>query len=172
MTTKILLFSTVKWPSLARYAGGFVAAGCHVEALAPAGAPAFLSRYISRTFNYDGFSPITCLRNVMEQAGPDLIVACDDRAVHQLVLLYGRERSRQPDSPIASLIDRSLGDIGNYPLLLSRVGSLTALRTAGALVPETYAVDSETDLEAKLGTCWGFPRSTEGGRTEVGAERE
>lgn len=146
MPTKILLVSTVKWPSLARYAGGFVAAGCAVEALAPPGAPAFFSRYLARVHGYNALAPSASLCRAIDRAAADLIVACDDRSVQQLVHLHQTEASRSPNSPIAALISKSLGNVGRYPALLSRYEGLTALQAAGVRIPETYAVRSEADV--------------------------
>lgn len=156
MTTKILLVSTVKWPSLARYAGGFVAAGCAVEALAPPGAPAFLSRYVAHVHGYDALAPSASLCRAISNSAADLIVACDDRSVHQLVHLYQSESHRSRNSSIAVLIAKSLGDVGRYPGLLSRHECLTTLHRAGVRIPETYAVHSEAEVGDAL-RCLGLP---------------
>jgi hypothetical protein len=150
MTPKILLVSTVKWPSLARYAGGFVAAGCAVEALAPSGAPAHLSRYVTHVHRYDALAPSASLCRAISNSAADLIVACDDRSVQQLVHLHQSETRLSPNSPIAALIAKSLGDVGRYPGLLSRYVCLTTLQAAGVRIPETYPVNSEAGVEDTL----------------------
>lgn len=142
----ILLVSTVKWPSLARYANGFVAAGCVAEAMVPAGAPAHFSRYISHVHPYDALAPSTSLRRAIARSRADLLVACDDRAVHQMMHLHDAEAVRDPESTVARLIEKSLGAIEHYPRLISRYQSLTTLRDAGVRIPETFAAGSEDDL--------------------------
>lgn len=147
---KILLVSTVKWPSLTRYAGGFVAAGCIAEAISPPSAPAHLSRYVSRVYRYDAFAPTASLSRAIADAKADILVACDDRAVQQLVHLHAAEAARDPASPIAGVIAKSLGEVARYSRLTSRYQSLTTLQAAGVRIPDTHAVFSEDDLVAAL----------------------
>lgn len=146
MTNNILLAATIGWPSAARYASGFVAAGCTVDALSPKQAPVRASRYARRHFDYNPLFPVASLRAAIAQSKPDLIIACDDRVVTQLLELHRREKN----SDIARLIERSLGDIGAYPLLLSRQGSLDAMRAEGVRVPDSVAVESADALDAAL----------------------
>lgn len=147
MTCKILLYSTTGWPSAARYAGGFVTAGCEVFALAPSTAPVMTSRYVKKGFRYGPFAPLKSLRRAIGGAMPELIVACDDRAVATLLRL---NHSEQPDSAIARLLARSLGTPQNYARVLSRSGALSELHAMGVRVPTTLPVRSEADLELCL----------------------
>lgn len=151
MTMKVLLSATVGWPSVARYAGGFAAAGCEVHALSPAGAPVCVSRYVQKWHKYSALN--RSLFTAIADCAPDLIVACDDRAVAQMVAL---QRTEKPGSKIATLIERSLGKPENYARVVSRYGSLTELREIGVRVPDTYAAGDEDDLDAALNKT-GFP---------------
>ncbi|HWA29718.1 MAG TPA: ATP-grasp domain-containing protein [Rhizomicrobium sp.] len=148
MTNGILLAATIGWPSAARYASGFVAAGCTVDSLSPAQAPVRASRYARRHYDYSALFPIASLRAAIAQSKPDLIVACDDRVVMQILELHRREGVRNPD--IAELIERSLGDIAAYDLVLSRQGSLDAMRAEGVRVPDSVAIESESALDEAL----------------------
>lgn len=151
MTHKVLLSATVGWPSVARYAGGFAAAGCEVHALSPAGAPVCVSRYVTKHHRYHALG--NSLAKAIADAKPDLIVACDDRAVAQMLALH---RVSKPDSLAAKLIERSLGKPENYDRVVSRYGSLSELRELGVRVPDTYPANSEAELEAALAKT-GFP---------------
>ncbi|HEY1837748.1 MAG TPA: ATP-grasp domain-containing protein [Rhizomicrobium sp.] len=151
MTHKVLLSATVGWPSVARYAGGFAAAGCQVHALSPAGAPVCVSRYVTRHHRYRAFG--SSLAKAIADAQPDLIVACDDRAVAQMLALY---RESKPGSAVAQIIARSLGTPENYGRVVSRYGSLSELRELGVRVPDTFPANSEAELEAALANT-GFP---------------
>jgi glutathione synthase/RimK-type ligase-like ATP-grasp enzyme len=151
MTRKILLSATVGWPSVARYAGGFAAAGCEVHALSPAGAPVCVSRYVTKHHRYRALG--NSLAKAIADAAPDIIVACDDRAVAQMLALH---RASKPGSPVANLITRSLGKPENYGRVVSRYGSLSELREIGVRVPDTYPANSEAELEAALART-GFP---------------
>src|SRR5271169_3948405 len=84
---RIMLYATLKWPSAARYAGGFAAAGCEAYALSPDGAPVQSSRYVSGSHLYNPLTPLRSLRKAIARVAPDLIVPCDDRAVRHLLRL-------------------------------------------------------------------------------------
>jgi ATP-grasp domain len=152
MANRILLAATVGWASAARYAGGFAAAGCIVEALSPASAPVRASRYVARHYRYRPLFPVASLRAAIAASRADLVVACDDRVVTQLVELHRME----PSSGVGRLIERSLGNPWNYPLMMSRHGALDAMRAEGVRVAESYAIESETALDAALVET-GFP---------------
>ncbi|MDE2500534.1 MAG: ATP-grasp domain-containing protein [Alphaproteobacteria bacterium] len=154
MRTKILLAATVDWPSVARYASGFAVSGCSVEVLTPKGAPACVSRYVDKCHAYNAFRPLRALRRAIQDSGAALVVACDDRIVHHLVRLY--EEEARSGSPVARLIETSLGSPQNYGRLISRNESLAMLREAGVRVPPTFAAASEADLEKALEKV-GFP---------------
>ncbi len=152
MARKILLYATLKWPSAARYAGGFAAAGCNVYALSPDGAPVQSSRYVSGSHLYNPLTPLRSLRKAIARTAPDLIAPCDDRAVRHLLRLYQAEKS----SPIGALVARSLGTPENYDRVLSRSASLAALRGMGVRVPDTLPVTSEAQLDECLAVT-GLP---------------
>lgn len=148
MTNRILLYATLNWPSAARYAAGFVAAGCEVHAACPPEAPARLSRYVTATYDYRPLFPETSLKAAIQECGPDLIVPCDDRAVAHVLALYRKEKKTR--GWIATLIERSLGRPENYAQVISRDGSLAALRARGVRIPETVPLASEGDIDAAL----------------------
>jgi predicted ATP-grasp superfamily ATP-dependent carboligase len=151
MGRKILLVTTVGWPSVPRYAGGFVTAGCEVDAFSPASAPVAASRYVSKHYRYRPFRAISSLRQAVKQSNPDLLVACDDRAV-ALLLRFAKTRN----GAFASLVARSLGKLENYPQMVSRAGSLAALQAAGVRVPDTFPVSNEDELQERLSQI-GYP---------------
>ncbi len=153
MARKVLLLTTVDWMSTARYAGGFAAAGWAVDAVCPRGAPVALSRYVDAHHRYRPLRALSSLRAAIGASRPDLIVTCDDRGVALLLRLYGREK---PDSPLATLIRRSLGTPENFAAMISRDGSMRAAAEAGIRVPETVAVADEAELEACFAR-FGFP---------------
>jgi hypothetical protein len=145
MALKILLTTTVGWPSVARLAHGFVAASCSVDAHAPADAPVSASRYVKARHGYRPLAPVTSLRAAIAQGEPDLIVACDDRAVGHMLRLYSRTQGREPD--VAGLIERSLGEPASYPEMMSRSGFLARARSLGVRVPDTLAVTHDDEID-------------------------
>jgi hypothetical protein len=151
MAAKVLLVSSIGWPSVARLAGGFANAGMIVEALAPQGAIVIASRYLARWHRYRALHPLTSLAKAIATAAPDLISCCDDRAVAQVLALYGRVRAqgaRGADS--ARLIERSLGTPLVYGRMISRDGFMAEARAEGIRTPDTIPLATEYDLEHAL----------------------
>jgi hypothetical protein len=151
MSAKILLATTVRWPSAGRLAGAFAAAGCTVAALLPSEHPAARSRYFARAYAYRPLNDVASLLEAIVQAHPDLIVPLDDRATSLLL----RVQQSAPQH-VAILIARSLGNTKNYPNLMSRAGFIEAAHEAHIRTPLTRAIASEADLEHALGGM-GFP---------------
>ncbi len=94
-------------------------------------------------------TPIVALQPLPRAVGrdqrpskPDLVVACDDRAV-------GHLRDLHAETPLPC-IERSLGDPSRYDALASRSGFVTAAREAGIAAPETVSVDDEAALDFAL----------------------
>lgn len=145
MTVKVLLATTVRWPSAGRLAGAFAAAGCQVDALLPSEHPAARSRYFGRTYLYKPLADIASLLAAAEQSHPDVVLALDDRATALLL----RTHARAPQH-IAALIGRSLGKAENYAQLMSRSGFIEVARAADIRTPSTRAIANETDLENAL----------------------
>lgn len=157
MARKVLLLTTVDWTSTARYAGGFAAAAWAVDAVAPAGAPVTLSRYVDALYRYRPLRALASLRRAIEASNPDLIVACDDRAVAHLLRIHEKELAAQGESSaLAALIRRSLGAPENFARMLSRSGSMQAALAAGIRTPETVQVADEEELETCLASL-GLP---------------
>ncbi len=154
MAPKILLTATVPWPSIARLAGGFAEAGCMVDALSPRWAPLTASRYVARNYPYRPLSPLASLHAAVDASQPDLIVPCDDRAVSQWLQLYDAANRAEPG--LAALIRRSLGNPENYSRLTSRCGFITAARKLGIVVPDTFRITNERDLDDRL-SAFGLP---------------
>jgi ATP-grasp domain len=157
MTSRVLLYATMNWPSAARYAGGFAAAGSEVHAACPAGALVGFSRYVARIHGYQPLAPLASLKRAVREATPDLIVACDDRAVAHLVRLHALEMNKPGvPSSLARIIARSLGKPENYARVISRSGSLQELRDRGVRIPETLPVPSVSDIDHCLAVT-GLP---------------
>jgi hypothetical protein len=151
MTVKVLLATTVRWPSAGRLAGAFVAAGCTVDALLPAEHPAAKSRYFRRVYPYRPLGGVTSFLEAAGQSHADFAVALDDRATS----LFLRAHDRAPDH-IAALIARSLGNLKNYKQLMSRSGFIEAARQADIRTPLARAISNGADLKDAIGEI-GFP---------------
>jgi len=147
MPAKVLLLSSVGWPSVARLAAGFAHASCTVEALAPAGAAILVSRYLARWHRYRALLPLASMRAAIESSAPDLVVCCDDRSLAHLLVLY---RQRNEDRAFVRLVERSLGAPSAIPRLISRSGFMAEARAEGIRVPDTLAVADGSELDDAL----------------------
>ena len=150
MGPRILLATTVVWPSAARLASAFAAVGADVEAVFPDGHMIAGSRYLAAAHRYTPLLPLFSFSRAVGRAAPDLIVPCDDRAVALLLQLAGR------GGATGAVIARSLGRLGAYPELIGRSAFIRAARAAGIRAPQTVALAGEHQLDAELARL-GFP---------------
>jgi hypothetical protein len=151
MRARILLVTTVCWPSAGRLACAFASLNCEVSALLPSGHPAARSRYFQRTYAYSPFASVRSLLDAIGDVQPNLAVALDDRATALML----RTQAGAPKH-VADLISRSLGKPGGYPALMSRSGFMEAARAADIRTPRTFAVTNAGELEKSLDAT-GFP---------------
>ena len=150
MTQKILLATTVKWPSAAYLAGAFAAFGCSVEAVFPRGHALGVSRHVGRAHTYYPLHPRSSFAAAIAAARPDLIVPCDDRAVSHLL-------SIEACAPrIAALLVRSMGRLESYPAMMARSRAIAVAQEEGISAPLTVAVADEDELWRAL-ECVGLP---------------
>jgi len=136
---RILLTTTMHWPSAARLASAFAGVGCTVEALLPLRHVANKSRFVAAVHDYDPMFPARSLNKAVRRAEPDLVVPCDDRALSHLLRI---------DNP--ALLERSLGRVESYPALVSRCDLIAEARALGIPAPQTIQVPREADLEGAL----------------------
>jgi len=146
MIQKILLATTVAWPSAARLAGAFAGLGCQVEAVFPRGHVLGVSRYVSRDYPYRPLRPQASFRAAIAAAKPDIVIPCDDRALGCLLSLYAA--GFDPGAAIA----RSLGCVASYPAMRTRSRSIAIAREEGVLAPLTIPVADEGELVRGLET--------------------
>jgi hypothetical protein len=140
MKQKILLATTVSWPSAARLAGAFAMLGSRVEAVFPRGHVLRVCRYLDRAYRYRPRRPIQSMADAIRKAEPDLVIPCDDRSL--MLLLQLKE--------FAPLLERSLGPPESYPVLMARAPSIAAAREVGVTAPLTLAVPDVESLRDAL----------------------
>ncbi|MDE2183223.1 MAG: ATP-grasp domain-containing protein [Alphaproteobacteria bacterium] len=137
---RILLATTVKWPSAARLAGALAALGCSVEAVFPAGHPIAASRYLTRGHAYRPLRGLSSLAAAIRSSEPDRIVACDDRA---LVLLLSLAEA---DAEARRRLTRSFGPLDAYPVMMARARAVATAHDEHVEAPQTIALQDECDL--------------------------
>jgi hypothetical protein len=140
MTQRILLATTVKWPSAAYLAGAFASLGCSVEAVFPRGHVLGVSRHVGRAHIYRPLRPHSSFTAAIAAAEPDLIVPCDDRAVSHLLSIgaYAPE--------VTPLLVRSMGRLESYPEMMARGRAIAVAQEEGISAPLTVAVANEYEF--------------------------
>ena len=141
---KILLATTVTWPSAARLAGAFATFGCRVEAVFPRAHVLGVSRYVSRAHSYRPLASQASLAAALEAAEPDIVIPCDHRALACLLSLH--DAGCDPYATIA----RSLGCVASYPSMMTRSRSIAIACEEGVLAPLTIPVADEAGLAQGL----------------------
>jgi hypothetical protein len=142
----ILLASTCAWPSIPKLAVALAKANCEVVSIAPSHHPLNLTLAVSRRFAYRATRPLRSLEKAIARTTPDMIIACDERAVEHLHRLH----ARTADEWVRRLVERSLGRPDAYALTTSRQSLITLAMQLGLSAPLTRQVDTLADLGA-----WG-----------------
>lgn len=130
MKPRILLVTTVTWPSAARLAGAFATLGARVEAVFRRDHVLRFCRYLDRAHRYRPLHPLSSIAAAVRGAEPDFVIPCDDRALDLLLKLNGFD----------ALLERSLGPRGHFSVLTARALSIDSARRDGITAPLTLAV--------------------------------
>jgi hypothetical protein len=142
----VLVATTSRWYPTVRLAMALAKAGCSVEVVCPTGHPLVKTRAAAKIHFYHGLAPLHSFAAAIEEARPDLIIPGDDLATRHLHRLHARERSHS-DSPICSLIERSLGVAEDFPIVYDRATFMELAREQGIRVPDTVAIANLDDLK-------------------------
>ncbi len=140
MGPRVLLMTTMRWPSAARLASAFAGVGADVAALFPPGHVMAGSRFLAAKHRYAALSPLTSFSRAIARSQPDLVVPCDDRALSLLLRL----------GPFHPVIGTSLGALEGYPALCARSIFIDAARALDLAAPETVTVGDAAALANAL----------------------
>lgn len=152
----ILLATTERWYPTARLGVALANAGCVVEAVCPSGHPIGRTTAVRRMYVYDGLTPVRSLKKALTASQPDFVVPGDDLATRQLHDLCEREKGDGDRNGIAKLIERSLGNSAEFPVLFSRSRFIKVAGEAGVRVPKTEVIETLDDLRRWIERV-GFP---------------
>jgi hypothetical protein len=141
MKPKVLLATTCRWFSAARLAIAFSEIGSAVEMVGPKGHPATRTRALTHRYSFRGLAPAASFHAAIDQAKPDLIIACDDLSTIHLHRLYALLLQRdEADTRTAIVLRRSLGPQTSFSALESRSQLMVLARSLGVRTPETSVV--------------------------------
>ena len=145
MKPTVLLATTSRWYPTARLGMALASAGCKVEAVCPVGHPILKTKAVRHGHVYRGLAPLASLARAIARTQPDLIISGDDLTTQHLHRLYAQEKlSSENDSPICTLIERSLGNPESFAIVGARAAFMEVAREAGVRVPATQVI---TNLE-------------------------
>jgi ATP-grasp domain len=150
---RILLTDTTRWALGARLAISLADAGCEVSAACATGVhPLRSTRVVRRTFPYRPLRPLASLAAAIQQADPDYVVPCDDRAVEHLHELYQSALAEgETGRKLANLLERSLGSPASHKAVSARFDLLQIAREEELLVPRSVLLTSIEDVRSRLG---------------------
>lgn len=144
---RVLLADTNRWSLSSRLALALADAGCSVAGICPMPGHALQKASpVQAVFHYSGFRPLESLRSAIAAFQPDIVIPCCDRSVRHLHELH----ARMPGSPLAALVERSLGDPGGYPVVASRYELLALARAEGIAVPRTEKILDAQQLRSQM----------------------
>jgi hypothetical protein len=154
---RVLLAESSRWTCAHRIAIALSGAGAEIWAICPSSNhPLLKTRAVTRTLPYSALHPLDSLASAIAVAEPQLIVPCDDLVVYHLHQLHSRIiRTHGAASPLAQLIEKSLGSAVHYAVTSSRSKLLRVAHEEGLLVPDTRELTKTSDLEqwsAKYGS--------------------
>ncbi|MGD0892949.1 MAG: ATP-grasp domain-containing protein [Terracidiphilus sp.] len=156
MRPKVLLATTCRWIASARLAMAFNLAGCPVDIVCPKGHPAALINGRGSIYPYRGLTPLGSFQRAIDAAQPDIVVPCDDLACRHLHEMHARALEDEKNSALCQLIERSLGDPSQYPLIDARYELIALARELDIKVPETTMISSVEELRAWIANI-GLP---------------
>ncbi len=131
-------------------------AGCTVDAVCPTGHPLGRTKAVHRAHAYRGLAPLASIAQAIAISQPDFVVSGDDLATQHLHRLYAEKQSKGPDSPICTLIERSLGNPRSFPVVSARTAFMDVAVEQKVRVPATRVVQNVDELRDWIART-GFP---------------
>ena len=141
-----MLLTTMRWFSAARLAHALLESGFTVSACRPRSHPLEVVEGLAGQHRLNRVTRLRSLIAAIRQAGPDLIVPDDERALALLRRLYARAQGTDPE--LAALVARSLGAIGTWPSITSRAGLATEAQSLNILAPPTAVTADALAVDA------------------------
>jgi hypothetical protein len=142
----VLIASTAWWAFPARIAMACAARGMDVDAICGPGHPLMKTAATRKRFAYDALTPLRALVRAIRSSGATVVVPCDERVRSHLHLLHARSH----DAAVRRVIETSLGDPNQFPILEDRSALIECARAENIAAPETLRVDTPAMLEAAL----------------------
>ena len=147
---RVLLVTTLRWPTAALLAAALTDAGFEVGALCPEHHPLRAVRGLIAAPVYRHLSRHRRLARAIARVGPDIVVPCDDLAVTVLHEHHSLCRRAASTKARGALIEASLGDAVHFALLRSKSAFVAFAAANGVHTPKTTVVKNVADLRGRL----------------------
>jgi thioesterase domain-containing protein len=135
-----LILTTMRWFAVARLSHALIEAGFSVAACRPRGHALELVDGLTGDYRLNRLWRLRSLVAAIRQAQPDIILPDDERALVLLRRLYPLVRRTDPE--MAELVARSLGNVDDWPLIVSRTALANLARSLDVTAPATEVVGS------------------------------
>jgi ATP-grasp domain len=120
-----------------------------VQAVCPARHPLRKTKSVHRVYDYRGLAPLGSFAKAIAIAQPEFLISGDDLATEHLHRLYAQEkRNGKADSPICTLIERSLGVPQSFSIVSARASFMDLAHEEGLRVPPTQVIRNADELKA------------------------
>lgn len=135
-----MILTTMRWFAVARLAHALIEAGFSVSACRPRGHVLALVDGLTGDFRLNRLWRLRSLVAAIRRAQPDIILPDDERALVLLRRLHPLVRRSDPE--MAELVARSLGNVDDWPVIVSRTGLADLARSLDVIAPATEVVGS------------------------------
>ena len=159
MAPGILIASTSRWFSVARIAMAFGRERFNVDAVCHPGHPVLSTRALRKSYSYNALTPLHSFRTAILSSKAELIIPCDDLAMHHLHRLYElsmNSNGADDSKHLCKVLECSLGNPAGYSITESRDNFMAAVYQEKIRAPETKTLASAEEVETWL-SKFGFP---------------
>ncbi|MBS0644290.1 MAG: ATP-grasp domain-containing protein [Acetobacteraceae bacterium] len=142
----VVLVTTVRLPTTARLALELYKAGATVSVVAPSRHPVEALRCLADLTGHSVWAPFRLLERTLKRLRPDAVIPCDEQTVRDLQEVHRRSQDRG----IRDLLESSLGNPTNFPIITSRNLLLSVARDLDVRVPDSMALATEDAVQECL----------------------
>lgn len=139
-----LLLTTMQWFSATRLAHAMVESGFEVSACHPRGHTLALVDGLTGSYRLSRISRTRSVLNAIRAARPDVVLPDDERALALLRRLYAQVQFSDPVT--AAVLARSLGNVDDWPSIVSRTRLAHRAQSLGICAPMSDVVNTAADL--------------------------
>lgn len=141
------------WPATTRFGLALIEAGFRVAAVSVAEHGLRRLRRLDASFIFRPYARLApAVRRAIEVWSPDIVIAADDPSLYALHELHARAKAGEgrQGARMMALLELSLGDATNFPLVERRSELIALAHSEGLRVPATSVPADLADLRRRL----------------------